>query len=94
MIELYRPADCPACADIEAALRELVVAHRIIVVEPAQISAEFGRGISLPALKENGQIVCDAEAIAAYMRELERFVVNWRRFQSDSCYLDDDGQTC
>ncbi|MFN8453776.1 MAG: hypothetical protein U0401_03745 [Anaerolineae bacterium] len=94
MIELYRPVDCPACADIETALREMVVAHRIIMVEANQTPVEFGPNIPLPALKENGQLVYGAEAIAAYMRELERFVVNWRRFQSDSCYIDDDGQMC
>lgn len=94
MIELYRPVDCPTCADLEAALREMVVAHRVIVIEENQIPAELGPDISLPALKENGQIVYGAEAIAAYMRELERFVVNWRRFQSDSCYIDEEVQTC
>lgn len=94
MIELYRPADCSACADLETALRELVIAHRVIVVEANQTPAELGPDIPLPALKENGQIVYGPEAIAAYMRDLERFVVNWRRFQSDSCYIDDEGQTC
>ncbi len=94
MIELYRPIDCPTCADLEAALQELVVAHRVIVVEVGQIPVELGPDISLPALKENGQIIYGPEAIAAYMRDLERFVINWRRFQSDSCYIDDEGQAC
>ncbi len=94
MIELYRPVDCAVCADLEAALRELVVAHRVVVVEANQTPAELGPDIPLPALKENGQLVYGAQAIAAYMGELERFVANWRRFQSDSCYIDDEGQIC
>ena len=39
MIELYRSIDCSTCADIEAALKEMVVAHKVIVVEAGQEEA-------------------------------------------------------
>jgi glutaredoxin len=94
MIELYRSEDCPACADIEATLQELVVAHRVIIVAKGQKPADLSPDISLPVIKENGQLICDAAGVAVYLRELERFVINWRRFQSDSCYINDDGQIC
>jgi glutaredoxin len=93
MIEFYRPVNCPTCADIEAALQELVVAHKVIVVETDQVEPELGN-VSLPAFKENGHVISGQEAIRSYLQELEGFVANWRRFQSDACYIDDEGETC
>jgi glutaredoxin len=94
VIKLYRPRDCPGCADIEAALQELVVAHQVITVEEDKLRDELSPEVTLPALKDNGQIISGPAAISAYLKELEKFVADWRRFQSDSCYIDDDGQTC
>jgi hypothetical protein len=94
MIEFYRPVDCPACADIEAVLKELVVAHKVVVVEEGQAAAELKPDVLLPAIKDNGQVVSGPTAIATYLRELEKFVAGWQRFQSDSCYIDDDGAPC
>jgi hypothetical protein len=94
MIELYRPVECAICAEIEAALKEMVVAHKVIVVEKNQNSEILPPETPLPALKENGQIISGQGAIVAHLQELEKFVANWRRFQADSCYLDDDGRMC
>jgi glutaredoxin len=94
MIEFYRRVDCPTCADIEAVLKELVVAHKVVVVEEGQAAAELKLDVSLPAIKDNGQVISGPTAIAAYLKELEKFVAGWQRFQSDSCYIDDDGTTC
>jgi hypothetical protein len=91
MIELYRSADCPGCADIEATLQELVVAHKVIMVEPGHSPSP---PVELPAIQESGQWVSGPEAITIYLRELAGFVTRWRRFQSDSCYIDDDGEIC
>jgi glutaredoxin len=94
MIKLYRPVDCPDCADIEAVLKELVVAHKVVVVEAGQAAAELNPDIALPVIKDNGRVISGPTAIATYLSELEKFVADWQRFQSDSCYLDDDGATC
>ncbi|MCK6628581.1 MAG: hypothetical protein L6R45_25810 [Anaerolineae bacterium] len=94
MIKLYRPADCPDCAEIEAALQEMVVAHQVIVLEGGQMAAELGPKVALPAIRENNRTVSGPEAINTYLKELATFVANWQRFQSDSCYLDNEGQTC
>ncbi|HMQ52047.1 MAG TPA: glutathione S-transferase N-terminal domain-containing protein [Anaerolineae bacterium] len=93
MIELYRPANCPSCAEIEETLRELVIAHQVIEVEAGQAET-LPVGTSLPAFREGNRVVSGAEAIALYLRELERSVADWRRFQGDSCYLDDSGAVC
>ncbi|GAB4421645.1 MAG: hypothetical protein Fur0044_19280 [Anaerolineae bacterium] len=94
MIKLYRPADCPDCAEIEAALQEMVVAHQVIVLEGGQTAAELGPKVALPAIRENNRTISGPGAINTYLKELAKFVADWQRFQSDSCYLDDEGQTC
>lgn len=92
MIKLYRPSDCPACADIEAVLQELVVAHQVITVEEDKLRNDLSSEVVLPAIKDNGQIISGSAAISAYLKELEKFVADWRRFQSDSCYTDEATQ--
>ncbi len=94
MIELYRPVDCPDCTKFEETLRELVIAHKIITLEPGQFAATLTPGTPLPAIKDEGQIITGQAAIDAYLVDLEKIVADWRRFQSDACYIDDDGGVC
>jgi glutaredoxin len=95
MIEFYRPIDdCPTCVSIEETLKDLVIAHKVIVVEPGQESNVLRRDTLLPAIKDNDRVISGQTAIAAYLRELEKFVAAWQRFQSDACYIDDDGEVC
>ena len=93
MIELYRPPECPACAEIEAALQELVIAHEVIVVKPEQRSDLLPADTPLPAIKDDHKII-SGPAITPYLKELEKFVADWRRFQGDTCYIDEDGSVC
>jgi hypothetical protein len=94
MIEFYRTVDCDNCETIEAALQEMVIAHKVIVVEPGQWPKTLPVGTPLPALVDNGQVVSGRTDLAAHLRELEKVVADWRRFQSDACYLDDEGEVC
>jgi hypothetical protein len=94
MIELYRPVNCPTCTGIETALKEMVVAYKVISLAAGQTTQALPAETRLPALKDNGQIITGQAAIAAHLRELERFVADWRRFQADACYLDGDGKVC
>ncbi len=89
MIELIRHADCPACEAVEAALQELVIAHRVVIVPAGQTDDD----LPLPALRDNDRLITGPE-VAAYLRELEKFVADWRKFQGDACYIDDDGEVC
>lgn len=94
MIKLYRPTNCPTCAEIETTLLELVVAHQVIVVEGENMPADLGSEVSLPVIRENDHLISGPGAISAYLEELAQFTARWRRFQSDSCYIDDNGQGC
>ena len=47
----------------------------------------------LPALQD-GREIFTGPAIAPHLRELERVMAEWQKYQSDSCYVGDDGQAC
>ncbi|MEW5854774.1 MAG: hypothetical protein AB2A00_38715 [Myxococcota bacterium] len=93
MIELLREPDSPAADHVEDALRELSVAHRVVVVQaPAQLQA-LGE-VTLPAIRDGERVVFGAEPLRAFLEETARLMERWQRFQSDACYVDDDGKTC
>ena len=94
MIRLYRPEKCPSCADIEAKLKELVIAYQLITVGSEEQPDGLPADTPLPAITDDGKIFTGQPDISHYLGDLERFVTDWRRFQSDACYLDDDGETC
>lgn len=103
MIILYRVAECDACDEVEDALRELVVAHEVIDVtgEPAKVGAHPS-SLPLGTLeKDNLPLVVDGERVISgqttlrdYLAELAREMEQWRKFQTDACYIDDKGKTC
>ena len=94
MIEFYKPTDCDNCETIEEALKEMVIAHKIILVEPGQQPERLPMGTPLPALIDNGQVFSGRAALAEHLQELKKVVADWRRFQSDACYIDDEGEVC
>jgi hypothetical protein len=94
MIQLYRAANCPACAEIETAFQELVVAYQVITVTPDQPLPELGADPLLPVIKDEGKFISGPEDIKTYLWELEQIVADWRRFQGDACYIDEAGEIC
>ncbi len=87
MIIFYRHKECAFCDEVHEQLKELVVAHTIIrMPESADADAHY---LSEKEKKYRGQTV-----IQIYLEELKRFLYDWRRFQSDSCYTGDDDQLC
>ena len=94
MIRLYRTAECHAGADIEEALQEMVIAHEVIIVDAAQVPDSLPPETQLPVLSDGSRLITGRVEIAEHLTELERFVADWRRFQADACYVDDDGKIC
>jgi hypothetical protein len=90
MIELYQTEQSAAGAGIAEALRELVLAHRVITVTPDNLPEELPAGTRLPALRDQGQLITGSDAIKTHLQQLERIAHEWRRFQADSCYVDSD----
>ena len=93
MIKLYREENSAQANIIEAEFRELVLGYDRIVIEPDQAAKLFGIQTILPVITNNERVVSGDE-IPAYIKELTRLVYDWRLFQSDSCYVDDNGGTC
>lgn len=88
MIELQRRADSPEADAIEEQLRDLVVAHKVLVVDDAE-----GSATDLPVIRDGDVIACGAN-IPAFLDQLTRDMAEWSRFQSDACYIEDDGTVC
>lgn len=91
MIVLYREQNCGFCDEIEAALKTIVAAYE---AKPFSEYAQKAAHKDYPVLQEGDTIVSGKEEILAYLKRLKMTMEQWQKFQSDSCYIDDDGQTC
>ena len=92
MITLYREENSKQADTIEAEFRDLVLGYDREVMNSRDAAQKFGNGVSLPVLTDNARVV-SGEQIPAYVKELTELVHAWQRFQSDCCYVDDDGET-
>jgi len=84
MIELVRPPESPEADAIADTLREMVAAFREIE-DPA---------VQRPLLRDGERTATGDGAVAVFLADLRRDLARWGRFQSDACYIDDDGQVC
>jgi hypothetical protein len=89
VIELYRASHSAEADRAEAALQDLVVAHTVHVVDDPGDAP----GGDLPMVRDGDRLVPAAE-IPQYLDEVRRLIGEWRRFQSDACYVADDGTVC
>jgi hypothetical protein len=94
MIELFRAEHDLEADRIEDALRDLCAAYRVHRCDSADAAATLGEGATLPALREDERVAWGSVAIAAFLDETGRALEGWRKFQTDACYLDDDGNVC
>ena len=72
---------------VEADLKTLVAAHEVIVHDSNDVA------VGLPAIHESGTWTASAD-LDEYMADLRRTLAQWRKFQADACYIDDDGSVC
>ena len=87
MIEVHVAAGQEGTTDLEQALADLVVAHRVIPADPDTST------VTLPAVREHDRWY-HGEALTIYLDELRGTVALWRKYQSDACYVEDDGSIC
>ncbi|WP_251939234.1 hypothetical protein [Salinibacter ruber] len=92
MVTLYRQSGDPGADEIEEALREMVIAHEVEHVEDAD--ALPGIISELSALHDDGEVVTGASALRSHFQTLRALMADWNRFQSDACYVEDDGSIC
>jgi glutaredoxin len=96
MITLYRVAHCDACDEVQETLRELVVAHQVVDVEQEQPGAvaDALANRDLPVIEDGEQLISGETALHDYLTELTHDLEQWRKYQTDACYIDDKGRTC
>ena len=87
MIRLRRRTDSPEADAIEERLRDLVVAHEVVVVDAEGLDAD------LPVIRD-ANITARGSDIPVFLDQLTRDMADWSRFQSDACYIEDDGSVC
>jgi len=90
MILLYRKENCAFCDEIEETLREIVMAYKIGNLKDLPES----KLKNIPLLIDAERSVFGKKAIYEFLDEAKKLMVQWQKFQSDSCYLDDDGKVC
>ena len=87
MIELHVASETDDARNIEAALVELVVAHTVVR------SGNSAAPVDLPAIHENGRWYGPDE-IDGYLADLRATAALWYKYQSDACYIEEDGSIC
>ena len=65
----------------------MVLAHAV------EVSDDDAVPVDLPAIEDGGRWV-GATDLKQYVHDLQRDVAAWRKFQTDACYIDDDGGIC
>ncbi len=94
MIELFLPSEAAEAGWVEAALKDMVVGYERVELAPDEVETALGMQVALPAIRHDARIISGQEDLMAYLQELEHLVEDWRRFQSDACYIDEDGEVC
>jgi glutaredoxin len=92
MLKFYRTSDCPRCGHIQDALEKLNIVHEVIQTEKAESIEGLPQGMKLPVLVDEEKLFEGSEAILRHLEELEEFKTEWYKFQSDSCYCNDQGE--
>ncbi len=92
MITLYRPPNNSWADEIEEALDEMVIAYETETVEDEK---DLPNDIpELPALRDEGEVVTGESSLRHHLEHLRDLMADWDRFQSDACYVDEDGTVC
>jgi hypothetical protein len=92
MITLYRATDDAWADEIQEALDEMVIAYETAAIE--ETAALPDDVPILPALRDDGEVVTGDEALRDHLDHLRDLMADWDRFQSDACYVEDDGTIC
>lgn len=94
MIEFVRSRDCNGCDSIESALKEMVIAHKVTIYNVGDRSNRPDMNYTPPLLLDNGTLIQGHSKIQSHLEILEERLAEWSKFQSDACYIDDDGDVC
>lgn len=93
MLTLCRNQDCPASDEIQQRLRELTLAHRIVLLDAAAAAAppNVPQDSRSPTLWDDGTAYVGSQAILRHLEQLDQIKRRWDQFGADACYCDSDG---
>ncbi|OHB68654.1 MAG: hypothetical protein A2Y77_15875 [Planctomycetes bacterium RBG_13_62_9] len=92
---LYVSDNCPTCSMIRESLEEVAVAHDVVAVPDGGPSDRLPAGMEPPVLVDDDRVIQGSREIFAYIDELREFKRLWLKYQSDTCYLDEEtGEGC
>lgn len=91
MIKLYIKNDCNECDIVKEKLENMVVAHNVINVDEINSKPSFN---SYPVIVDDGKAYNSMKDIDRYIEELQKTYNLWNKYQSDVCYIDEDGEVC
>ena len=94
MLEVFREEESAQGDWIEAELREMVLGYERVVTTPEKARHVLGPQHSLPAIKNDDRIASGKGELMVYLKELEGLAREWRAFQGDWCYIDNQGEVC
>lgn len=92
MVTLYRRAEDPWADEIQNALDQMVIAYETDIVEDTTSLPEDVP--DLPALRDDEEVVTGEDALETRLESLRQLMDDWDRFQSDACYIEEDGTIC
>ncbi len=93
MIKLYREEISPQADAIEAEFQDIILGYDRVLIDSQAAAQTFGNEHTLPVITNNERVV-SGEQIPAYIKELQTLMREWQAFQGDSCYVNDNGETC
>jgi hypothetical protein len=93
MLTLYLEKNSPVSEEILDNVRRLVVAHQVVYREERhKAHRTLPRGLLPPALIDDEDVFQGVNKIAAHLGELELFLQEWSRFQTDACCCGPNGE--
>lgn len=92
MITFFTTAESEDNAAVEDTLDDLCMTHETVTVKsardlPPEVPSEGG----LPVLVDEHDVFQGIAAILEHLQALEAFKAQWYKFQSDACYVDEEG---
>jgi glutaredoxin len=86
MVTLYCTPNCPSCAKIEDILKEISLAHDIVLIQDeTEKMKHFSTNIALPILKDEHIAYAGQDAIITHLGELTHLEARLARFQTGTC---------
>lgn len=93
MIEVLYTEETPELRELLENLQRMSLAYNLVRLSEDDEGAlrKLASG-SWPVIRDGEKLVRGRNEIRTFLEELERFKQEWDKFQSDSCYCDENGE--